>query len=461
LQIDSKTIKDTESASEIEFNENDEAVERKLSKKNQEILLRRKADTVGKKGQLGEQIQNVISVGMLSEGWDAKTVTHIMGLRAFTSQLLCEQVVGRGLRRTSYELNDEGKFDPEYVQIFGVPFAFMPHEEDEDGRKRRLQKPTTVIEYVKEKAEHNFTFPVIDRIERTWRSRLILNWNKVEPLILDPKHTITATELTPMIDSKALQPMGLTEIELKELAEKYRLQTLVFKIAANIFNSGLTNKENRKDYKGDLTNFFMQIVALTEEFIQSDKIKTTLPLWDNDPLRKKVLIMLHIGEVVYHIWNEIDTDNTEVLMPVFNAEKPVRNTSEMKIWWSTKKCEVHPKSPISFTVGDSVMECIEARIINENKNVFSFVKNDHLGFYIYYRYNGVLHKYYPDFLIRKADGTIIVLETKGQKTAKDKIKWNEMKEWIAAVNNHGGFGHWAFAVSFDANDVADILQGEN
>ena len=76
---------------------------RKLTRKEQAELLRSQVDTVGRVGKPGEQIQNVISVGMLSEGWDAKTVTHIMGLRAFSSQLLCEQVVGRGLRRTAYE----------------------------------------------------------------------------------------------------------------------------------------------------------------------------------------------------------------------------------------------------------------------------------------------------------------------------------------------------------------------
>ena len=100
----------------------DDGAERKLTKKQQAELLRRQVDTVGQAGKPGEQIQNVISVGMLSEGWDAKTVTHIMGLRAFTSQLLCEQVVGRGLRRTAYEINPEtGLFDAEYVNIFGVP----------------------------------------------------------------------------------------------------------------------------------------------------------------------------------------------------------------------------------------------------------------------------------------------------------------------------------------------------
>ena len=97
------------------------------TKPQQAELLRQQVDSVGQVGKPGAQIQNVISVGMLSEGWDAKTVTHIMGLRAFTSQLLCEQVVGRGLRRTSYEVDPEtGLFEPEFVNVFGVPFAFLP-----------------------------------------------------------------------------------------------------------------------------------------------------------------------------------------------------------------------------------------------------------------------------------------------------------------------------------------------
>ena len=107
----------------------EEETARKLSRKELAELLRQTVDTVGQIGKPGEQIQKVISVGMLSEGWDAKTVTHIMGIRAFSSQLLCEQVVGRGLRRTSYEVNPEtGLFEAEYVNIFGVPFTFLPHE---------------------------------------------------------------------------------------------------------------------------------------------------------------------------------------------------------------------------------------------------------------------------------------------------------------------------------------------
>ena len=141
LHIDSKVLATAEAA-EGPIAEVATAAGDKLTRKQRAELLRRQVDTVGRPGHAGERIQNVISVGMLSEGWDAKTVTHIMGLRAFTSQLLCEQVVGRGLRRTSYELNPETKlFEPEYVNVFGVPFTFLPHEGRVNGARPRRQTP--------------------------------------------------------------------------------------------------------------------------------------------------------------------------------------------------------------------------------------------------------------------------------------------------------------------------------
>src|SRR2546426_2825107 len=91
-----------------------------------EDLLREVMNTVGKPGKLGEQVKCVVSVSMLTEGWDANTVTHVLGVRAFGTQLLCEQVVGRALRRMSYAANDEGRFEPEYAEVYGVPFSFIP-----------------------------------------------------------------------------------------------------------------------------------------------------------------------------------------------------------------------------------------------------------------------------------------------------------------------------------------------
>ena len=159
-------------------------------------------DTVGKAGQPGEKIQKVISVGMLSEGWDAKTVTHIMGLRAFTSQLLCEQVVGRGLRRTSYEVNPEtGLFEPEYVNIFGVPFTFLPHEGGLDGPPPP-PTPKTPVEPDPAKAEFEIRWPNVVRIERVLQLTLILDWSKIRPLVLDAAQTAQVAELAPILEGK-------------------------------------------------------------------------------------------------------------------------------------------------------------------------------------------------------------------------------------------------------------------
>jgi type III restriction enzyme len=159
------------------LDEEDYVSPKKLTKKQQAELLRQTVDTVGQAGKPGEKIQNVISVGMLSEGWDAKTVTHIMGLRAFSSQLLCEQVVGRGLRRVSYDIGPDGLFEPEYVNIFGVPFTFLPHEGGE-GAPPPPPKPKTKIEPVHEKIEHEITWPNVVRIDTVYRPKLTLDLGK-------------------------------------------------------------------------------------------------------------------------------------------------------------------------------------------------------------------------------------------------------------------------------------------
>lgn len=158
LHIDSKVLDAAEASEEplaqVSGEDEDESEEgsngtkRKLTKKQQAELLRQQVDTVGQRGKPGEPIQNVISVGMLSEGWDAKTVTHIMGLRAFTSQLLCEQVVGRGLRRTAYEINPKtGLFDPEYVNISACRSPSCPMRAGTVRRhhRRRLRRPSSLF----------------------------------------------------------------------------------------------------------------------------------------------------------------------------------------------------------------------------------------------------------------------------------------------------------------------------
>lgn len=464
LQIDSRILDKAEaetesidvipSESEESQDEDSSAMlqndKKKSTKKQQAELLRKTVDTVGKIGEPGEQKQNVISVGMLSEGWDAKTVTHIMGLRAFSSQLLCEQVVGRGLRRTSYDVGKDGLFEPEYVNIFGVPFTFIPHE-GTDGPPPPPPPPKTRIEPVKEKAEHKISFPNILRIDHVYKPQLSLNLEKVKPLELDPYESITEAELAAIIVGKP-NPAALTEIDLKEIGEKFRMQSIIFRIASSIYNS-----EKKPDWKGSKETFLIQLIGIIGRFIYSDKIRIKNPLFNEDEVRKRILIMLNMNKVIQHIWNELRAENTTQLTPVFDKEHPIRSTADVRTWWTSKPCEDFEKTHINFTVVDSKMEFLEARTINDCEFVESFVKNDHLGFTILYNYQGIIRRYFPDFIIKLKNGERLILETKGQDSEQNKTKRAFLDEWCRAVNHHGGFGKWIGAVSFDPNDLNKII----
>lgn len=461
LQIDSGILNKAEAETQpldidvevVEGNGEDEEApkEKKLTQKQQAEKLRLIVDTVGRIGQPGEQIQNVISVGMLSEGWDAKTVTHIMGLRAFSSQLLCEQVVGRGLRRTSYDVGADGLFEPEYVNIFGVPFTFLPHEGGSDGPPPPPPPPKTRIEPVKEKALHEIIIPNVLRIDHVYKPQLAIDMAKVKTLELDPYESITEAELAAMIAGKP-NPAALTEIDLKEIAEKLRTQSVVFRIASTIYNS-----EKKPDWKGSKEAFLIQLIRIVEQFMDSDKISIKNPLFNQEETRRRILVMLNMNKVIQHIWNEIRANNTLELTPVFDKEKPLLSTTDVRTWWTSKPCENFSKSHINFTVVDSDWEFLEARNINDQNRVVSFVKNDHFGFAILYNFEGVIRKYYPDFVIKFKNGQHLILETKGQDTDQDKTKRVFLDDWCKAINQHGGFGIWRWAVSFDPNDLDAII----
>lgn len=459
LQIDSKVLDKAESVSEPEYTSlTEEDLLKlkpkdldKLPKKYQPEFLRLMVDTVGQIGKPGEQIQNVISVGMLSEGWDAKTVTHIMGLRAFSSQLLCEQVIGRGLRRTSYDVGEDGLFEAEYVNIFGVPFTFLPHEGGGDTPPPP-PTPKTKIEPVDEKKEHEITFPNVIRIDYVYQPTLRLDWSKVKPIELDPYESITEAELSAIIAGKP-NPASLTEIELKKIADETRLQTIIFKIASNIYNS-----EKKPDWKGSKEIFLAQLVRIIDHFIGSDKIKVKSDLFNQNDARKKVLIILNMNKIIQHIWNEIRSENAEKLSPVFDKEHPIRSTSDVRTWYTSKPCEWTKKSHISHCVYDSGWEADEAYFLDRSNFVESFVKNDHLGFTIIYNYNGVIRKYYPDFIIRLTTGEYLILETKGKDNEQNKTKREFLDSWVRAVNAHGGFGRWYWDVSFHPSDLESILK---
>jgi len=461
LHIDSRVLAVAESREEAELevsspeaDEDEEATPRQQSKKERAELLRQMVDTVGQTGKPGEKIQSVISVGMLSEGWDAKTVTHIMGLRAFTSQLLCEQVVGRGLRRTSYDVNPEtGLFEPEYVNIFGVPFTFLPHE-GADGPPPPPPQPKTLIQPLADRAPYEIRWPNLIRIEHEYRPTLSLELSKIEALTLDASETATHAELAPILAGKP-DVTHLTDIELLDLARRFRLQRIVFETARDVFD------QMRPSWKGNRDVLIAQLIRLVEQVLAGDRIWIVPPLFNQDELRRRIILTLNMNKIVQHIWEAIRLENTASLVPVFDSERPIRSTVDMRPWYTGKPCAFTEDSHINQCVFDSTWEATEAYELDKNPHVAAWVKNDHLGFEIVYIFRGVVKKYRPDFLVKLTDGATLVLEVKGRDTEEAKAKRAFLDEWIRAVNAGGGFGEWRWAVSRNPADVGGILLAAN
>ncbi|MFS8879263.1 DEAD/DEAH box helicase family protein [Synechococcus sp. H55.10] len=461
LHIDSKVLEEAEAkeeptavveaSDEAEDGEEEDApVERQLTKAEQAERLRKIVDTVGKVGQPGEKIQNVISVGMLSEGWDAKTVTHIMGLRAFTSQLLCEQVVGRGLRRTSYEVNPQtGLLEPEYVNIFGVPFTFLPHEDSGDGPPPP-PTPKTAVEPDPTKAEFEIRWPNVVRIERVLQPTLTLDWSKVQPLELNAAQTPQVAELAPVLEGKP-DVTQISRIELERLAREFRTQRIIFATARDVFD------QMKPSWKGSREILLAQLVRIVEQFIRSDRILISPPLFYQDELRRRLIITLNMSRVVQHVCEAVRQENTERLTPVFDRDHPISSTGQMRTWYTSKPCERTRKSHINVCVYDSTWEASDAYVLDNSDAVSAWAKNDHLGFEVLYVYGGVVRKYRPDFLVRLSNGDMLILETKGQNTELDRVKQRYLDEWTQAVNAHGAFGRWRWKVARHPGEIRDIL----
>ncbi len=422
---------------------------RKATKKEQAEILREKVNTVGQEGKPGDQVQNVISVGMLSEGWDARTVTQIMGLRAFTSQLLCEQIIGRGLRRASYEINeDTGLFDAEYVNVFGVPFSFLPHEDMD--KPPPPPPPKTIIRPVDEKRQFAISWPNVIRIDRTYRPELAIDWKKIKKLELDTSTTVEIAEIAPTVNNKP-DVSQIEDIDIEKLAKKFRKQTLVFKAAQIVW------QEMKPEWPASAPLLMAELVRLAEQFLDSDRIQIMPALFNQDVKRRHLVITLNMSKIIRHFWQAIEFNNTEKTALVLDDNHPIRSTGDMRPWRTGKPCKAAKRSHINYCVYDSTWEASESFELDRNKAVEAWVKNDHLGFEVLYIYNGIVKKYRPDFLVRMKSGELLVLETKGQQKEKDDTKHAYMKEWIKAVNENGRFGKWKFAVSKKASDIKDIL----
>ncbi len=421
--------------------------ERLLGLKKEE-LLREIVDNVGKRGTAGQDLQKVISVAMLSEGWDAKNVTHIMGLRAFTSQLLCEQVIGRGLRRVNYDTDENGRFLPEYVNIFGVPLSIF-QDVGTGGEAPPPPKPSTQIEALPERAGLEIRWPNVLRIDTVVRPLLVVDWDKVGVLTLDPAQTPISADLAPALGGAA-DLSKVTKIDLEQLPEGFRLQRLIFQAARKAFSA------LRGTYSGGEEYLVYQLIRLVEEFLSGNCL--SIPsLFHQEPLRKRILYALNIDLIVQHLLRHVSEQNQKRLEPVFDEEAPIGSTAGMRTWYTTKPCQPTRKSQISHMVADSSWEQYTANLLESSDKVLAYAKNDHLGFQLHYLWNGSRRRFIPDFLIRLAGGKILVLEIKGEDSEQNRAKRAALDTWIKAINSKGGFGAWCWDVAFEPHQIQDIL----
>lgn len=408
------------------------------SNTKKEEVLRELVDTVGKPGQLGQDLHNVVSVAMLSEGWDAKTVTHIMGLRAFTSQLLCEQVIGRGLRRVAYDIDPKtGLYAPEFVNVFGVPLSVaMPP--GGDGPPPPPPKPSVQIKAVPERQVHEIKWPNILRVDQVVRPQLVVQWSQLPPLTIDPAKVALHADIAPALGGAA-DWSQITTIDLEKMPEEFRQQRLVFKAAQKAF------EQLQHQFKGQREYLLFQLVRLVETFLASDKIDIP-SLFHQDPLRQRILFSMHMDAIVQHLMAYVIEQNTLRLEAVFDGERPVGSTRDMRTWYTTRIAEPTQRSQISHIVVDSGWEKYAANVAETHPDVAAWVKNDHLGFHILYLWNGTKRKYIPDFLVRFTSGKTLVLEIKGEDSPQDQAKRQALNQWVKAVNAQGGLGTWNWDV---------------
>jgi type III restriction enzyme len=427
--------------------------------------LREIVATVGKAGKPGEQVRCVVSVQMLTEGWDANNVTHILGLRAFGSQLLCEQVVGRGLRRMDYSTNEDGKLTEEFVDVYGIPFSVIPYKGRETTSTTPEDKPKQHVRALPERKQYEIRFPVVEGYAFALKSNLIkADLSKMPLLILEPSQTPTAVFVKPQVGYQVGKPSssGGFEFTAQDRQAYYastHLQTIKFEIARQIVWT-LTESVGGNKPKMRLQSrhqLFPQVMRLVEEYVRR---KVDFHGCNPCELGLDTYVRQSIGLLIDAI--EPDDEKGEPpLLPILNRYKPTGSTAQVD-FKTTKPCFQTQRSHINQVAADTATWEQSAAFWLEQaatKGIVNFyARNDHLEFVIPYQYQGVSHAYTPDFLVRLMNGVTLILEIKGQEPQQDRAKQQAANRWVSAVNNWGELGRWEYHVCHDPQMLGKELE---
>ena len=420
---------------------------RDAEKLTDEDLLREVMNTVGKPGKLGENVKCVVSVSMLTEGWDANTVTHIMGVRAFGTQLLCEQVVGRGLRRMSYVPNSDDKFDPEYAEVYGVPFSFIPCSGSAADPKPGLMP--TRVRALDERIAFEITFPRLTGYRYDLpRERLTANFNEDSRMSLSTRDIPTRTENAPIV--------GETSIHTLDDLKNHREQEVAFLLARLTLD-----KYFRDDDGNDKPWLFPQLVGIARQWL-----KTCVTLKDNT-FPQLLLLIEFAHDAADRIYKAIiaSQDGPKHLKPILRQYDYTGSTRYVDFDTTRPVYSTDPnKCHISHVVADTESwEQKMAQVLEEMDEVVCYVKNHNLNFTIPYTLDGEDRNYIPDFVVRvqddREDLLNLIIEVTGEKKKDKAAKVATARTlWVPAVNNHGGFGRWAFLEIADPWDAKNTIR---
>lgn len=415
----------------------------------------------------GKNVRCVISVGMLTEGWDATNVTQILGLRAFGSQLLCEQVVGRGLRRMNYQADPQtGMLPPEYCDVFGIPFEVVPVQATQPGAQP--ETPSTLVQAVPDRKHLAIDFPRVEGFVRDVRRRVHCDVDQVQPLRIDlqvePSTTLVETDLGWAVGTPGSgATLGNKEVLTRgRFHDEHRLQRTLFEIARDV-----TEKlaAARADAAGDDAQptaadrlLFPQVLDIVRRYVDA-RVDV-----DDGARIEDLALASYRSLLVERLLTAIEpaTDEGEsTLLPRIERFRRLGSTADVQFrtWKPTQPTQ---KSHVSHVVLDSSWEGAVATSLESLATVVSYARNERLDFEILYEWKGDSHKYTPDFIVcvELDDGRRInlLLEVKGQETEQDRAKWTAARQWCRAVNNHGAFGLWDHRVTHAPDTIARDLE---
>ncbi len=427
------------------------------SKEDAAQALRHKVNTVGKTewdgdgDPPGQDVRCVVSVAMLTEGWDAQNVTQILGLRAFESQLLCEQVVGRGLRRINYDDLSE----PEYVDVYGIPFEVIPVKKRPVNAPSQMKESTLVKALPEREDEFRIEFPRVEGFVFDVRERIKADVRRIPQMTVEPSVDPTETIVRPQVGYQTgaptmLGPGNVVRQTRQEFYESVRLQETEYAIAQRI-TSALANKPEFEFRARQL--LFPQVLLIVREVLN-----TRVKYGDCD--HREIGLEKYVQLITERILGAVEPDDAQGEVPILPRIERFRakgSTSQV-LFRTVRPCKGTTKSHVSQVVLDSKWEGSTAFQLEKSLLVQAYVRNDYLDFVIPYEFMGLRHTYVPGYIVRLANGLMLILEVKGLETEQDRAKYAAAKRWAKAVTYWGEMGRWEFRVVRDPADTAALLK---